>query len=94
MACEVHGNAIVCGHGRRASSLGLCRECRQREATQLCDGPLPAGILHRRSSVPGGDTTCSTPLCRDCAHHVGPDRDFCTACFNALAAVAISELSQ
>ena len=71
---------IVCRRGR-GKSLGLCRECKQAEATQLCDGPLPAGIIHRRSAVAGGDTTCSLPLCRRCAHHVGADRDLCSACF-------------
>lgn len=74
MACERVGNAIVCG--RRSGRTSVCAECGVREATLLCDGPLPAGMLHRRSSVPGADKTCSKPLCRDCATHVSPDQDY------------------
>ncbi len=77
MGCERVGNAILCGRGGRRQSLGLCEQCRQAEATVLCDGPLPAGIIHRRSSIVGGDTTCSRRLCRRCAVHVPPDADYC-----------------
>lgn len=78
MGCEIRGNnTIVCGSRRGRQSLGLCEQCRQAEATVLCDGPLPAGIIHRRSSIAGADTTCSHRLCRRCAHHVTPDHDYC-----------------
>jgi hypothetical protein len=75
MPCERHGNAIVCSRGSR--KLGKCQECFVREATLLCDGPLPAGVVHRRSSIAGADKTCSKALCRSCATHVPPDQDYC-----------------
>lgn len=78
MACERVGNAIVCGRGQRVP-LGRCQECGVAPATLLCDGPLPKGIVHRRSQVPGADKTCSLPLCRACATHVAPDQDYCRA---------------
>lgn len=74
MACEVRGQTILCGRG--LSSLGQCQECFQRPATRLCDGPLPRGMVHRRSSIPGADKTCSKPLCADCSI-VDGDNDYC-----------------
>jgi hypothetical protein len=75
MPCDVHGNTIICSRGSRR--FGKCAECGIGEATLLCDGPLPRGMVHRRSSVPGADKTCSKPLCRSCATHVPPDQDYC-----------------
>jgi hypothetical protein len=76
MPCDVHGNTIICSRGSR-KSLGKCQECWVREATRLCDGPLPRGIVHRRSAVAGADKTCSKPLCTPCATTVG-DHDYCS----------------
>lgn len=83
MGCERHGNTIVCSRGGRRGGLGLCPFCRMAEATLLCDGPLPEGILHRRSSVPGASTTCSAPICRRCANHRPgeSETDFCPNCW-------------
>lgn len=64
-------------HCRRGVTLGTCQECHQRPATKLCDGPLPKGVVHRRSLIPGADKTCSKPLCARCAIHVPPDHDYC-----------------
>ena len=75
MPCDVRDNEIICSRGRR--KLGKCGECFVRDATLLCDGPLPSGVVHRRSSIAGADTTCSKPLCRECATHVAPDADYC-----------------
>lgn len=73
---------IVCRRGgSRHGANQLCSKCHARAGTQLCDGPLPDGMLHRRSSVPGASTTCSVPLCPSCAHRVGPDTDLCDRCF-------------
>jgi len=54
-----------------------CAECRRPQADLLCDGPLPAGVVHRRSSVSGADTTCSRPICRVCTTRTEDGRDFC-----------------
>lgn len=74
--CYVRGGVIFCSRGQR-SRIGKCQECWVNEATVLCDGPLPRGVVHRRSSIPGADKTCSRPLCRSCATQVG-DRDYCS----------------
>lgn len=66
MPCEVIGGAIVCSRSS-GKTLGKCRQCWVREATLLCDGP----------SVSDRGKTCDTPLCRTCAVHVEPNRDFC-----------------
>lgn len=66
MACERVGNAIVCGRSSR-KKLGKCGECWVTDATQLCDGPHPTTR----------GKTCDKPLCRGCALHVAPDRDYC-----------------
>jgi hypothetical protein len=76
MACRRIGNAIVCG-GSKSMKLGKCQECWTRNATLLCDGPLPAGVVHRRSSIPGADKTCSKPICALCATNAGPNEDYC-----------------
>jgi hypothetical protein len=72
MGCEPVGNTIICSRGGRAK----CQECGIREGTLLCDGPLPAGIVHRRSSVPGADKTCSKRICPTCATST-PTGDYC-----------------
>lgn len=74
MTCERVGNAIVCGRRTRTMA---CAFCGAPGATKLCDGPLPPGIIHRRSSTPGADKTCSAPICDRCATHVPPDQDYC-----------------
>jgi hypothetical protein len=66
--CERVGNAIICGRGSR-KKLGKCQECWVVEATVLCDGPV-----RLKGARPG---TCDKPLCRGCAMHVAPDRDYC-----------------
>lgn len=83
MPCEVYGNTIICSRGSRKQP--LCVDC-GRPSTLLCDGPLPKGILYRRSSVPGGDSTCSRPICRACAwprasRKPGDDKDYCAFCW-------------
>lgn len=64
------GYAIVCRAGRtsggRAKPLGTCQVCHFKKAEVLCDGPEPA---HRK--------TCDLPMCRSCAKHEEPNRDFC-----------------
>jgi hypothetical protein len=75
MGCEIHGNTIICSRGGHGTS-AKCQECGVRQSTLLCDGPLPAGIIHRRSSTPGADKTCSKRLCRECAT-VTPSGDYC-----------------
>lgn len=90
--CERIGNAIVCGARRKRAA---CAECGQ-PSDALCDGPLPAGVVHRRTSVPGADRTCSRPICRRCVIHVPPDADFCTrpACREAAKAAAAALRSE
>lgn len=56
---------IACSRGPKKQD---CSVCTQRAGSILCDGPAPAG--ERRK-------TCDAPLCRDCAHRVGPNRDLC-----------------
>lgn len=73
--CERRGHTIVCG--RRTRHLGICAECGLEAATVLCDGPRLRGTFHQWSAVPGAEKTCSKPICRACAIHVDPDRDYC-----------------
>jgi hypothetical protein len=56
--------AIVCGVRHRRRP--PCVQCR-RPSEVLCD--------HRN----GDGRTCDAPLCRDCALHVGRNRDYCRA---------------
>jgi hypothetical protein len=57
------GSAIVCFSGRRPPTLTPCR-CGARSTIQ-CDFPIADG------------RTCDAYLCRRCAIHQGPDRDYC-----------------
>lgn len=65
MRCERVGNAIVCG-GRRKRSAANCSLCHWRPAVVLCDGPEASTRK-----------TCDAPMCKECASHVDPDRDYC-----------------
>lgn len=73
--CERVGTVIICGRGRR-QKLGTCQQCYTRPASVLCDGPVNPDPS-KRYRMPGGDKTCSKPLCRECAVHAPPDGDFC-----------------
>jgi len=69
MSCERRGNTIVCSRGSR-KSLGRCVFCGHREAEVLCDGPVQT-----KTTL----WTCDAAMCRACAKHEEPDRDFCPA---------------
>lgn len=56
--------AIVCFSGKRPKAPD-CMACGGRSTLQ-CDYPIL-----------GGRKTCDRYLCRGCAVHVGPDRDYC-----------------
>jgi hypothetical protein len=57
---------VFCGRVRKTPTCSLCKRA---PGTQLCDG--------KRLDKPG---TCDVPMCRECALHVGPNRDLCPAC--------------
>lgn len=84
MPCDVRGNTIICSRGSRKAP--RCADCGQ-PSSLLCDGPLPDGIIHRRSSVPGADTTCSRNLCTRCARRQH-GKDYCAICWPKLQASA------
>lgn len=65
MMCERVGNMIVCG-ARRKRPAANCSICHHRKAEVLCDGPEPAARK-----------TCDAAMCRECAKHEDPDRDYC-----------------
>lgn len=44
-----------------------CTVCRKRQATLQCDFPISKGA----------SKTCDRNLCRQCAVHIGPNRDYC-----------------
>lgn len=83
------GFAIVCGGRHRKPT--PCAYC-SNPGEKLCDGPLPAGMVHWTTSR-GGETTCSRPVCRIHAIHVHPDLDFCRepACRAAASAAAAQQ---
>lgn len=56
--------AIACTRGRKPRRCAYC----SAPGTQLCDHVVGAG-----------SQTCDTPVCREHAHHVEPDRDYCRA---------------
>jgi hypothetical protein len=80
MPCDpVHGkdkegnkfSGFVCRRRAPAPKLGLCMASQgcARQAEVLCDGPKPEG------------KTCDKKCCRSCAKRVGPNKDFCPACY-------------
>lgn len=63
------GRVIVCGGHRDRRQAPPCVHCGEPSEV-LCD--------HRNTPEPGLRlATCSAPLCRGCALHVGKNRDYC-----------------
>jgi hypothetical protein len=62
---------VICSRSKHPGSRTRCCGCGRLGSPLLCDG---------RAAVPG--KTCDAPLCRDCASHVGRDRDLCPWCVN------------
>jgi hypothetical protein len=61
------GGVAIVKHAKRRGP--KCRFC-NRSSEALCDA-IVGGTL-------GGDPiTCDTPICRMCARHVEPDKDYC-----------------
>lgn len=56
-----------------------CQDCGERDGSLLCDGPLPDGVICRRSSIPGASSSCSRRLCRECAVRAN-GKDYCHEC--------------
>lgn len=67
---------IICWRSKPGSKTKCCA-CGRVGAPLLCDGKPPPGAKR---------PMCDAPLCRDCATHVGPDRDLCPWCVNAARA--------
>lgn len=62
-----NGNFVItCSRGRKPKA--LCEVCRERPHEVLCDFQL--------SGAKAGKT-CDRKMCRQCAAHVGHDRDMC-----------------
>ena len=59
--------AFVCG-GRQKKT--LCRFCRTRSSTKLCDFPVAVGdVGHKR--------TCDAPMCDQCSTSISYEVDYC-----------------
>lgn len=71
MPCEtvdLGGGAIVIACSRGRKKRAACDVCGRREHVALCDFKL--------SGAKAGQT-CDRKLCRECAAHVGKNRDLC-----------------
>lgn len=65
---EGGGYAIVCRSRKKHAARVRCQICLERMAEVECDGPVSVGRKF---------TTCDLAMCRQCAKHEEPNRDFC-----------------
>ncbi len=56
----------------------ICVFCHNNEATKLCD--FPTGVITLSIDFIPTRTTCSLPMCDDCATYIDIDTDFCPRC--------------
>jgi hypothetical protein len=77
------GFSIVCIRGRGGSKArARCEFCHAKVHEVLCDFVLPTKGNRER--------TCSRRMCRDCAQHVGDDRDLCPPHARLVATMNVS----
>lgn len=56
----------------------VCIFCKKKEHSLLCD--FPTGVITTTYDFKPTRTTCSRPMCVDCATHIDDDTDFCPRC--------------
>ncbi len=88
MGCDaIYGpggvEGFICSRSRHPGSRTKCCACGQVGAPILCDGKPAPGERRR---------TCDAPLCRDCASHVGQDRDLCPWCVNVARSASAARM--
>lgn len=72
---------IICGRGGRKAR-ARCEFCHATVHELLCDFVIPSKGTKER--------TCSRRMCRDCAQHVGEDRDLCPPHARLVASMHVS----